>query len=168
MPSAHVLGVFCTCYLEPSIVFKAKVARHVRMLIWYLFIIDKCHGCLSTWITILKWGNFSIISFQCRVLSTMDCLYVLFPGHYIVCPWIFGFWLFLWYLQTVLPTQGLGFRRPVCWQCRAFLLQQFRYSWYNSNITENNDKQQYPNDRLYLWVSLIFGTMFPSFQLSAM
>jgi hypothetical protein len=91
MPSAHVLGVFCTCYLEPSIVFKAKVARHVRMLIWYLFIIDKCHGCLSTWITILKWGNFSIISFQCRVLSTMDCLYVLFPGHYIVCPWISAF-----------------------------------------------------------------------------
>ena len=29
MPSAHVLGVLC--YIEPSIVFKAKVAHHVRI-----------------------------------------------------------------------------------------------------------------------------------------
>ena len=40
MPSAHVLRVFL-CYLEPSIVFKAKVARHVRIFVIFTIKVNR-------------------------------------------------------------------------------------------------------------------------------
>ena len=43
MPSTHVLGGV-PCYLEPSIVFKAKVARHV--IIHYIVIVKCNNKCM--------------------------------------------------------------------------------------------------------------------------
>jgi hypothetical protein len=50
-----------------------------------------------------SWGScYSIFSFMCMFCRSLFVLLYFFFGHCVVCSSIYGFWLPLWYLQTLL------------------------------------------------------------------
>jgi hypothetical protein len=71
-----------------------------------------------SWHPVFSEVRVNISSFLCNVLQIVACSYVLFLfGNCVVCPSaIYGFWLPLWYLQTLfIPTslsQWLLFNSP--------------------------------------------------------
>ena len=74
-----------------------------RLMKWKILVAQQQEGLAS--LTSEKWNKIKISLVLCLCFVDRCLSFCTFPfGHYVVCPSIYGLWIPLWYLQTLLKT----------------------------------------------------------------